>query len=516
MSASTEKKLRKAAREAGTDKKLIAAQEEAAKKAASKRKWTLGTIAVVLVCAIIIFLGSGVLYKSNAMTIGEEKYSAAEVNYFVGNQFQNFYNQYGDYASMFGLDLSLGISGLSEQECMMNDGGTWKDYFLELAEQQMTEVQALCKYAEENGISLTEEEIAASDDAVKQNESYVTLMGYGSVESFYALNYGSGVDSKLVMEQNRRIALANKAATAYADSLVYSDAELEEKYQSYNGEQDLIDYSYYYVAAETESVTAEDGTVSTQVVEGGFEASKAIANKVLEAYEAAKSEDYLAEFDGALASVIDGASATEQLTNAASMSSIYKDWLLGSREAGDAAVIENNTNGCYVVVFAERSDNHYNVAQVRHILVKALADENGEYSEAAKAEAKKQAEEILNEWKSGEATESSFATLANLKSEDPGSNTNGGLYDAVVKGQMVEEFDAFCFEEGRKSGDTAIVYGETASYAGYHVMYYVGEGELYSNAIAEADLKNTALNEWLTALTENYSISTAFGLKLVG
>jgi len=516
MSASTEKKLRKAAREAGTDKKLIAAQEEAAKKAASKRKWTLGTIAVVLICAIIIFLGSGVLYKSNAMTIGEEKYSAAEVNYFVGNQFQNFYNQYGDYASMFGLDLSLGISGLSEQECMMTDGGTWKDYFLELAEQQMTEVQALCKYAEENGISLTEEEIAASDDAVKQNESYVTLMGYGSVESFYALNYGSGVDSKLVMEQNRRIALANKAATAYADSLVYTDAELEEKYKSYNGEQDLIDYSYYYVAAETESVTAEDGTVSTQVVEGGFEASKAIANKVLEAYEAAKSEDYLAEFDEALASVIDGASATEQLANASSMSSIYKDWLLGSREAGDAAVIENNTNGCYVVVFAERSDNHYNVAQVRHILVKALADENGEYSDAAKAEAKKQAEEILNEWKSGEATESSFATLANLKSEDPGSNTNGGLYDAVVKGQMVEEFDAFCFDEGRKSGDTAIVYGETASYAGYHVMYYVGEGELYSNAIAEADLKNTALTEWLTALTENYSISTAFGLKLVG
>ena len=66
----------------------------------------------------------------------------------------------------------------------MNNGGTWKDYFLDLAEQQMIQVQALCDYAEENGISLTEEELAASDEAVKQNESYVTLMGYGSVDAF--------------------------------------------------------------------------------------------------------------------------------------------------------------------------------------------------------------------------------------------------------------------------------------------------------------------------------------------
>ena len=51
MSASTEKKNRQAAREAGTDKKMLAAQEEASKKAQSKRRWTLGTIAVVLLIA---------------------------------------------------------------------------------------------------------------------------------------------------------------------------------------------------------------------------------------------------------------------------------------------------------------------------------------------------------------------------------------------------------------------------------------------------------------------------------
>ena len=72
------------------------------------------------------------------------------------------------------------------------------------------------------------------------------------------------------------------------------------------------------------------------------------------------------------------------------------------------------------------------------------------------------------------------------------------------KGQMVEEFDAFCFE-GHKKGDTAIVYGESSSYAGYHVMYYVGEGENYAQVIARSDLVNQAVSQWLSELTAPYT-----------
>ena len=58
MSASTEKKLRQAAREAGTDKRTLAMEKEAKEKARQKRRWTLGTIAVVLLIAFIFFLNS--------------------------------------------------------------------------------------------------------------------------------------------------------------------------------------------------------------------------------------------------------------------------------------------------------------------------------------------------------------------------------------------------------------------------------------------------------------------------
>ena len=80
---------------------------------------------------------------------------------------------------------------------------------------------------------------------------------------------------------------------------------------------------------------------------------------------------------------------------------------------------------------------------------------------------------------------------------------------------MVEEFDAFCFEEGRKSGDTGIVYGETSSYAGYHVMYYVGEGDMYSNIIAESNLLSADLNDWIAEVTEGYTASYGFGYRFV-
>ena len=49
-------------------------------------------------------------------------------------------------------------------------------------------------------------------------------------------------------------------------------------------------------------------------------------------------------------------------------------------------------------------------------------------SKAKKDAAKQKAEDLLAQWKAGDATEDSFAELANENSADSGSNTNGGLY----------------------------------------------------------------------------------------
>ena len=190
--------------------------------------------------------------------------------------------------------------------------------------------------------------------------------------------------------------------------------------------------------------------------------------------------------------------------------------MASGRKAGDATVVDKEDgSGSYVVVFLDRSDNHYPVAQVRHILIKAAADSDGSYTDKAKEIAKNRAEELLAEFNAGDKTEDSFAELAKDYSEDTGSAENGGLYDAVYKGATVEEFDKFCFE-GHKKGDTAIVYGESSSYAGYHVMYYVGEGDLYSNLLAKNDLVNTTVSQWVEDQVNALTVTNGWWLRIAG
>lgn len=513
MGASTEKKRRQEAREAGTDKKIIAAKAEAEKAKKSKIKWTLGTVAVVLLLALTLFLNSSFFYTSTtAASVGDENYSPAELSYYYANQYYTWLNQYGGYASLFGLDTSMGIAGLGSQQCTMAEGyDTWKDYFLDAASQQMIQTKALCDYAKENGIELGEEEIATVEASFDGMDEYVKAQGYANVDKFFAANYGRGVDSDVVYQAGLDASLANMVLEQVSGAIEYTDAELEEYYVGLNGESDMFDFAYYYVASEKVSVEAEDGTTTEETNEETKAAAKATAEAILAAYEEAEGDDVAARFDAAVAAELADAVASYRTNTAGSSLGVYKEWLMGERSEGDASVVENTDGaGYYVVVFQNRGDNHYNLAQARHILVKAVASEDGTYTDEAKVEAKARAEEIYKEWQAGEMTEESFAALANEYSEDGGSNTNGGLYDAIAKGQMVEEFDEFCFA-GHEPGETAVIYGESASYAGYHVMYYVGEGMLYSDYIAKNNLLSEDMDEWLVSLTESYEFIKGSG-----
>ena len=148
------------------------------------------------------------------------------------------------------------------------------------------------------------------------------------------------------------------------------------------------------------------------------------------------------------------------------------------------------------------NDNLFSLKNVRHILV-APAHEHAEgetheegetYSAEELAAAKATAEEILASWKAGEATEEAFALLANEKSAD-GDGTTGGLYENVYPGQMVQNFNDWCYDAARKTGDTGIVESEY----GYHIMYFVGDSAMnYRDFQIESQLRNADLETWYT------------------
>ena len=124
---------------------------------------------------------------------------------------------------------------------------------------------------------------------------------------------------------------------------------------------------------------------------------------------------------------------------------------------------------------------------VRHILIMpqgGTTDDTGStvYSDEEKAAAYAEAERILEEWKSGAATEESFAELANTYSADGGSNTTGGLYEGVnVDANYVEEFKSWAADANRKEGDTEIV--ETQF--GYHIMYFVSGEDYFTSQVSQ-------------------------------
>lgn len=146
------------------------------------------------------------------------------------------------------------------------------------------------------------------------------------------------------------------------------------------------------------------------------------------------------------------------------------DWLFSAdRKAGD--IYQHSTSVVYVITPAAITNAE--TVNVRHILIAPETADDASVTDATDEQWKaaySKAEEILNNWKSGDATEDSFAELAKENTTDTGSQDNGGLYENVIPGQMVNPFSAWCFETGRKAGDTAIV----RSAYGYHIMYYVG------------------------------------------
>ena len=526
MSASTERKNRIAAREAGTDKKTLAAQEEAKKKAVSRRKWTWGTIGVIALIAAILLLNSGLMYTATtALKANGTKYSPAQVNYYYGNQYLNIVNTYGSYLSYFGLDTSMGLAGLDDQECSMTtDGGSWRDYFRDMAKMDVQQSRAMLDYAAENGITLTEDEIAEVDTQFEGIEEMAKSYGYGSADKLYSMNYGSGVTTKIVRQAALDSALVQKVYNEKQDSLSWTDEEIEARYQELSGDRDLFDYDLYYVSAETVETTVpgeegEEDTVEMTADDQSRAEAKATADAIVMAYKDGDDiEDLHERFHVAVESQTEAHPSERTEVSGSSIADAYAEWMKAERQEGDVEVFadaEEDPAGYTVVMFVGRNDNHYPTASVRHILIKAEAGEDGTYSDEAKEAARTRAEEILAEYEAGEKTEESFAALAEQYSEDDGSNQNGGLYENIYQGQMVAEFNDFCFG-GHKPGDTGIVYGESGSYAGYHVIYYVGEGALYSDYIAETDLKNEAMESWTDGLTEACEVTEGFGFRFVG
>ncbi len=529
MSAKSIKQDRLAASEAKRDRKLRQAQEAEKAKARARAGWIAGIIIAVLAILLIIFVNTGLIYRcTTALKINDSSYSPAELNYLYGNEYTSVARTYGSYAAYFGypdLDTSAGISSLKNQPYPGDEFANYRAFFLDAAKEKIKSYQPLYDYAVANGVSLSDKEIAEFDSSFASLEESVLAGGWKSLDNYFTSNYGNGVNAKVARDCELFLALARKGYEYASDQFEYTDEELAAYYDSLEGESDKYNYWYYYLAADTvDSEPDADGNTTSAVTDETLAAAQQKANNIVNAFKSRipeagieNAETCEAYFNSAISSQVTAECVSMKNTAASSVNADYKDWITDAqRSLGDISVIANSAGTGYnIVVFGSHDDNHYPTVSVRHILIKVAEDENGTYSEEALAATEAKAQEILEQWKAGEATEESFAALAEEYSEDGGSNTNGGLYENIYKGQMVEPFDEFCFA-GHKHGDTGVVTATTGGYVGCHVIYYVGEGELYSNYIARQDKLEEDLAAWSDSLSAGYELKEGPAYFLAG
>ena len=147
---------------------------------------------------------------------------------------------------------------------------------------------------------------------------------------------------------------------------------------------------------------------------------------------------------------------------------------------------------------------------VRHILVQIKGGTTAEdgsmtYSEEEWKTCETEAQAILDAWLAGDKTEESFAALAAEKTEDPGSQATGGLYQQVYEGQMVPEFNDWCFDASRQYGD----YGLVRTSYGYHVMYFVGSQPQWIS-YAESDWMNEQSSKLLEDIVTRHPMEVFY------
>ena len=518
MSASSKKKLRNAEQAEKMTEKQLAEQKEA------KKLKLYTTLAVVILIALVVFaayigisravVNSGIRERNTvALTIGDQKISNAEFNYYYIDAVNDFYSQFGNYASVLGLDLT---KPLNEQIVDEDTQKTWADDFIQSATDNVCATYALVAEAKANGFTLPEDSVTTIDNAIATMSMYATIYGYPNTNSYIKAMYGNGADEKSLREYYEMTELARTYQLDYQESLTYTDDQLRaaeaenfNKFSSYN-------YNYYYLTVNSfletnvEEATAEQKAAAVQAAE---EAAKSLTDGIttVEAFDAAIAA---LSINADKTSVASYASEDTSFSN---LNTAYADWMADpARKTGNMTYVpyiatstdENGNeieqiNGYYVVMFGSCNDNTYPLANVRHILVKpeggTYNSNTGmyDYTEEEKAAARDEAEAILNEWKSGDATEESFAALANEKSDD-GDGTTGGLYEDVYPGQMVAAFEDWCFDN-RKAGDTGIVETEY----GCHVMFYSGDSETsYRDHLISGELAANDFNAWYATIVD--------------
>ena len=504
MSASREKRLRRELREAELNSDIVTKKKPKKQKtymAEAKKKKIYSAIksaiaiVIVLVFALLIFVNCGFLQKNTtALTVGEHKISPVEFNYFYQDAFLTAYNTYNSYGMWnYMVDTT---SPIEDQTCYMGEEGqTWKEYLTDTAGQNALQVYALYDAAMADGYTLSEETQAALDSSAASFESYAKSNGFKNADDYLEETYGKGATLESYLAYLNVQQIASGYSAQKGESFTYDEATLRSYYDDHKQDFDTVSYRVFTVAEDENDASAAKTTADAMKAElDGTEDSFA------QAALSYAPEDSKESYEDTDATLRTGASYSSVSAND------YGNWLFDTARISGESEVFATDSGYSVVMFVSRDDNNYQTVDVRHILAQvATSGEDGTSTDADWEDCLARITEVQEAWEATSMTEDDFAALATEKTEDTGSASTGGLYEDVHKGQMVSEFEDWCFDETRQPGDTGLVKSDY----GYHFMYYVGTCDYYWKSLADSAKRNDDYNAWYEEFSAAYTAKTS-------
>ncbi len=513
-------------RDAATDEKAKAALDKKIEKAksaldtlsgkrsgiASNQKRVIqSVVAVVIVIALLVaYVATGTVRKGfihstlqwttglTAVTIedadGEKiKIPVSTYNYYFANTYNNMmstqqtYEQYGLNTGDYNLDVDFDIP-LSDQTTTNDDGEvvTWLEY---INEQVIDGIKTTYMYYNEavkaNGgeePEITEEQQNELDETLDNYKT--TAEGYGYTLSAYLVQaMGKGVTESVFRRESTVSYIAQNYQSEFNSGITekeYTDEDLQAYRDSHKEDLEAVSVRIFEASTEDDAIAFENalnsnGSNFTELC--GEYSEDSVYDHSYYAQDEASTKLYatrsVLQNGGYAIATAEEHTHEEGEEHSADEELSYPglDWLFSTdRRAGD--IYQYSTTVVYVlepVQIPEASS-----VNVRHILIAPETDDSASVTDATQEQwdaAYEKAQNIVDEYNSGARTEDSFAALVSENSSDTGSSSNGGLYENIVPGQMVDSFESWVLDPDRNVGDVDIVQTQH----GYHIMYFVGD-----------------------------------------
>ena len=453
---------------------------------------------------------------TEAVQVGEYTISNVELNYYYIDAINDFCNAYQSYVSYL-LDIS---KPLDQQIFNQETGETWADYFLDVAYDNMRSNLALFDAAKKEYFDLPGASAQEMENKLSYIGLYASMYGYSNSDDYLVYVYGEGatLESYRVYVERCYIAEAyyNTVLNNFvADSGMISDYE-QEHWQEFNS----YDYAYFYIPVE-KCYREDAGLIDNDGNKYYTEEETAAAGMIAQEFAYTLVWNYYEDtwaLDDYIYYLVDNfyygfdieSEPTNKKTNVmySDVPDLFQSWISCTNEyygttqyEGNMAVFtdysyndkgEYELHGYYVVRFGRENDNRFNLVNVRHILFKVEDEKDRQHK-------KDLAEQVYYEWIYGDMSEDSFIELVRKYTDDGGSRDNGGLYEDIYPGQMVDAFNDWCFDENRWIGDNAIIETEY----GYHLIYFAGYSDVvYRDMLIEDAVKDEYSHTWHNSLVE--------------